>query len=178
MKKARLCICGFLAVSCLSATLDSDVSLPHDFDFSDQLPKDDSVVSGTVGDCYAPDLNKTLHKIDGNSSSSPLLHWNVSDLNDVAVVSGGDASKIIGFSFYIMDDSSAKLNIPASDIKILPNGTIHLVPNIDTNQIIKFLSGGNVQVCLFLSGELSKNFPKIIHNNFSFHVEVEISKSL
>lgn len=174
-----VCLCGLLATSCLSATIESDISLVHDFDFTDQLPKDDSVSLGTVGDCYSPDVSKTFQKIDGNSSSaSSVMQWKISDLNDVAVIKGGDASKITGFSFYIVNDDNSKLNIPSSDITVNPDGSIHLVPNVDINRITKFLSGGSMDVCLFLTGQLSKDFPKVIHNDFSFHVEVDVSKKL
>ena len=176
MSKAHLCLCGLLAISCLSGTMETDVSLPHDFDFTKQLPADNSVIyGGSVGDCYSPDISKTFQKVNDGSSSTNL-HWKITNLNDVATIAGGDPKLITGFSFFIEDSNSSKLEVPAKDVSVDPDGSIHLKPSVDENQLIKFLSGGSIQVCLFLTGNLSKDFPKIVHNDFTFHAEVDVNK--
>lgn len=171
MGKALWCfLVSLFLISCFSGTIETDVSLPHDFNFTSQLPTDDSVKVGTVRDCYYPNL-KSFNKIDSNSSSSGSgSDLNISNLNDTAIVIGGDSSKITGVSFYILDDSS-KVEVPAKDITIDRDGSFHLTPDLDISLLSKFLTGSPIQVCLELSGELGKNFPKIVRNNLTFHVE-------
>lgn len=176
--KHWLCACGLLMVSCFNGTIETDVSLTHDFDFTSQLPQDGSTFFGTVADCYSPNLNKTINKIDSASSPGNDSKVNITNINDVAKIIGGDPSKINGFSFYIVDENSSKLEVPAKDIIIEPDGSIHLTPKVDVNKLVKFLTGSSMQVCLVLSGELGKDFPKVIHNEFTFHVETNVSKGI
>lgn len=165
-------------VACFNGTVETDVSLPHDFDFTSQLPTDDSVIpDGIVEDCYSPNVDQAISKIGGGSKGHNS-NINITNINDVASIIGGDPSKITGFSFYIIDDKSSTLEVPSKDIKVDPDGSIHLTPKVDTSQLVKFLTGGSVQVCLMLSGDLSKDFPKKIHNNFTFHVEMDTYRSI
>lgn len=174
MGKALWCfLVSLFLISCFNGTIETDVSLPHNFNFTNQLPTDNSVKFGTVKDCYYPNLkpfNKMGTQASASHSDSDL---NISNINDAATVIGGDTSKITGVSFYILDDSS-KVEVPAKDIIIDSDGSFHLTPDIDISRLVKFLTGSPIQVCLELSGELSRDFPKIVQNNFTFHVESNI----
>ena len=173
MIKYLIPVVALLTTSCLSSTIESDVSIEHTFQLP-ALPATTNTAPGTVQGCYNPDVASTFEKFTSGSPSE--FTWNITHLQDTITMNDMSGIQQISLSLVNGDNKVILSNStpidPAQTTVTLESATI------DSAVMHSLLTSYTTQICLTLVGKVSSDSAIFSKNVISFTIEADLNKSL
>lgn len=173
MLKYLIPVVALLTTSCLSSTIESDVSIEHTFQLP-ALPAITNATPGTVQGCYNPDVASTFSKFVSRSSSE--FTWNVTHLQDTITMN--DMSGIQQISIALVDGDNNMTLSNSTPIDPAQNSVTLESSAVDSTVMHSLLTSYTTQICLTLVGKVSSDSAIFSKNVISFTIEADLNKSL